>query len=125
MLDKAENGGQFSRVDKQTVLKNKDVMGGEYLKDRKGKLITEEAKIKMVWKEYFEDLLNEKYDWKKENLEVLDTVPGLSETITFVKVEIAIPKAKAGKAPRPTGIVAEMLKAAGDVGIQWMNNRSM
>ena len=92
VLDKAENRGQVFGVAKQMVLKNKDVMDGGYVKDRKETLITDEAKIKMVWKEYFEDLLNEEFDWKKENLEVLDTVPGLSETITFVEVKITLTK---------------------------------
>ena len=31
-------------------------------------------------------------------------------------------KAKSGKAPGPNGGVGEMLKAAGDVGIQWMTD---
>ena len=35
-------------------------------------------------------------------------------------MKAAIAKAKDGKAPGPTGVVAEMLKAAGDVGIQWI-----
>ena len=39
------------------------------------------------------------------------------ERITFGEVKAAI-----GKAPGPTGMVAEILKAAGDVGIQWMTD---
>ena len=36
MLDKAENRGQVFRVAKQMVLRNKDVLGGGYVEDRKG-----------------------------------------------------------------------------------------
>ena len=69
MLDKAETRGQVYKVAKQIVRKNKDVVGVNCVKDKQGKLVTEEAKIKNVWKEYFEELLNEEFDWKKESLE--------------------------------------------------------
>ena len=49
-------------------------------------------------------------------------MPGESEGITFEEVKVAIKKAKLGKAPGPSGVVAEMLKAAGDVGIQWITD---
>ena len=74
----------------------------------------------MVWKEYFEELLSEEFDWKKENLEQVSEVFGESEEITSEEVKVAITKVKSGKAPGPSGVVVEMLKAAGDVGIQWM-----
>ena len=76
----------------------------------------------MVWKDYFEELLNEEFDWKKENLEQVSEVFGECEEITFEEVKAAITKAKSGKAPGPSGVVGEMLKAAGDVGIQWMTD---
>ena len=47
---------------------------------------------------------------------------GECEEITFEEVKAAITKAKSGKAPGPSGVVGEMLKAAGDVGIQWMTD---
>jgi len=91
-------------------------------KDKKGRLATETAQIKIAWKEYFEELLNEEFDRKKENLEQVSEVSGECEEITFEEVKVAIKKAKSGKAPGPSGVVGEMLKAAGDVGIQWMTD---
>jgi hypothetical protein len=104
------------------LYEKKDVVGVTCVRDKQGKLVTEEAKIKMVWKEYFEELLNEEFDWKKENLEQVSEVFGECEEITFEEVKAAITKAKSGKAPGPSGVVGEMLKAAGDVGIQWMTD---
>ena len=49
------------RVAKQIVQKNKDVVGGCCVKDKDGKLVIEECKINMVWKEYFDRLLNEEF----------------------------------------------------------------
>src|SRR5664279_6408740 len=122
MLDKAETRSQVYKVAKQIVRKNKDVVGVNCVKDKQGKLVMEEAKIKNVWKECFEELLNEEFDWKKENLEQVSKVPGECEGITFEEVKVAIKKAKLGKAAGPSGVVAEMLKAAGDVGIQLMTD---
>jgi hypothetical protein len=122
MLDKAEEKGQIFRVAKQIVNKNKDVVGGGCVKDKDGKLITEEDKIKVVWKEYFEKLLNEEFNWNKEELEQGNQISGPSERITVEEVEAAINKAKDGKAPGPTGVMVEMLKAAGVEGIQWMTD---
>jgi len=122
ILDKAENKGQVYKVAKQIKRKNKDVVGVSCVKDKQGRLVTEEAKIRMVWKEYFEELLYEEFDWKKDNLEHIRVVPGEGEEITFEEVKVAITKAKTGKAPGLNGVVGEMLKAAGDVGIQWMTD---
>ena len=122
MLDKAENRGEVYKVAKQIVRKNKDVVGVTCVRDKQGQLVTEEANIKMVWKGYFEELLNEEFDWKKENLEQVSEVFGECEEITFEDVKAAIMEAKSGKAPGPSGVVGEMLKAAGNVGIQWMTD---
>ena len=123
MLDKAENRGEVYKVAKQIVQKNKDVVGVTCVRGKQGKLLTEEAKIKMVWKEYFEELLNAEFDWKKENLEQVSEVFGECEESTFEEVKAAITKAESGKAPGPSGVVGDMLKAAGDVGtIQWMTD---
>ena len=73
------------------------------VKDKNGKLVMEEDKIKEVWAEYFEKLLNEEFQWKMEDLEHVSEVPAPIERITFGKVKAAIAKAKDGKAPGPKG----------------------
>ena len=67
--------------------------------------MTEEDKIKEVSGEYFEKLLNEEFQWKKEDLEHVSEVPAPIERITFGELKAAIAKAKDGKAPGPTGVV--------------------
>jgi hypothetical protein len=64
--------------------------------------------------------LNEEFNWKKEKLEQGNQISGPSERITVKEVEAAIKNAKDGKASGPTGVMAEMLKAVGAEGIQWM-----
>jgi len=121
-LDEAEGRGQVFKVARQIVQKNKDVVGGGCVKDKEGKLVTEEEGIKEVWKAYFDKLLNEEFEWDKKGLERVDEVCGLIESITVEEVNDALGKAKSGKAAGPSGVLAEMLKAAGDVGVQWVTD---
>ena len=48
MLDKADGEGQVFKVAKQIVRRNKDVVGVTCIKDKKGRLTTEAAQIKLV-----------------------------------------------------------------------------
>ena len=47
---------------------------------------------------------------------------GPSERISTLEVDAAIGKMKQGKSGGPTGVVSEMLKAAGETGTLWMTN---
>ena len=49
-------------------------------------------------------------------------VCGPSEKILTLKVDAAISKMKQGKSGGPTGVVSEMLKAAGETGTMWMTD---
>ena len=122
MLDKEEGKGRVFKVVKQTVRKNKDVVGAGCIKDKDGKLVMEEDGIKAVWRSYFDNLLNEEFEWDKEKLGQLQEIYGPSERISVEEVRAAILKAKSGKAAGQTGVAAEMLKPTGDVGVQWMTD---
>jgi hypothetical protein len=65
--------------------------------------------------------MNKEFNWNKE-LKQGNQISGPSERTTVEEVEAAIKKAKDGKAPDPTGIAVEKLKAAGAEGIQWMTD---
>ena len=47
---------------------------------------------------------------------------GPSERISALEVDEAIGKTKQGKSGGPTGVVSEMLQAAGETGTLWMTN---
>jgi hypothetical protein len=67
-------------------------------------------------------LLNEQFDWNKGGLEASDPVEGPAEEFSASEVRAAIAKMKSGKAVGPSGIAAEMLKAAGEDGVRWVTN---
>ena len=91
---------------------NRDVVGDKCIKDDTGNLsLTTESK-KAAWKQHYERLLNEEFPWSLSS----DPVEGPPIFITVAMVLKALSKMKTGKAAGPSGIVSEMLKAAGEAG---------
>src|SRR6478735_3452443 len=59
--------GKIFNMVKQIVRKNKDVTSCGCVRDKSGKVVTEEEKIRGVWKEYFDKLLNEEFSWDRNS----------------------------------------------------------
>ena len=75
----------------------------------------EDSKQK-AWLVHYQRLLNVEFDWDPDHLSYQASVEGLPIPITIDMVKKAISHMKAGKAPGPSGIVVEMILAAGDTG---------
>ena len=60
-------------------------------------------------------LLNVEFPWSEDNLSVADPVLGPPPLVTREMAEKSICKMKLGKAPDPSGVMTEMLKASSDV----------
>ena len=75
-----------------------------------------------VWRAYYEKLSNEEFSWNKDTLTATDTTEGPCEKITTAEVLAAIKKMKKSKAAGPSGVVSDMLKAAGDAGTVWVTD---
>ena len=69
-----------------------------------------------AWLEHYQRLLNVEFDWDPVHLSYQPPVEGLPIPITIDMVKKAISQMKTGKAPGPSGIVVEMIQAAGDMG---------
>jgi hypothetical protein len=65
-------------------------------------------------------LLNEEFHWDRSSLEGGDVVYDPIDSISPEEVRRAVAAMKNGKAAGLSGVVAEMLKASGEVGINWM-----
>ena len=68
-----------------------------------------------AWLEHYQRLLNVEFDWDPDHLSYQPPVEGLPIPITIDMVKKAVSQMKAGKAPGPSGIVVEMIPAAGDM----------
>ena len=69
-----------------------------------------------AWLEHYQRLLNAEFDWDPNHLSDESPVEGPPIPITIDIVKKAISQMKAGKAPGPSGIVVEMIRAVGDMG---------
>src|SRR3989442_1199990 len=86
--------------------------------------IVEEKKIMRRWKEYYNQLLNEEFDWNKESIDEINKVDTWEDrrVISADEVRLAIFKAKSGKATGPSGVAVDTLKAAGEPGGKWVTD---
>ena len=96
-------------------MENKDIVGEKCIRVDSGKLAySDDEKIK-AWKQHYERLLNVEFPWSEDDLSVADPVLGPPPLVTREMVEKSISKMKLGKAPSPSDVVTEMLKASPDV----------
>ena len=95
---------------------NADVEGHKLVKnDAREMSISDDSKQK-AWLEHYQRLLNAEFDWDPNHLSDESPVEGPPIPITVNMVKTTISQMKAGKAPGPSGIVVEMIRAAGDMG---------
>ena len=108
-LQKSSLANQFRR-------ENTDVVGDKPVKNDAGEMSMSEDSKQKAWLEHYQRLLNVEFDWDPDHLSYQSPVEGLPIPITTDMVKKAISQMKAGKAPGPSGIVVEMIRAAGDMG---------
>jgi hypothetical protein len=96
------------------------VVGSGGMKDSSGRPTVEDDKVREIWAQYFEKLLNEQFDWDRSNLETCSPNEGNCKPITEEEVKEALAKMKKWKAAGPSGVTIDMLRAAGPEGIRWM-----
>ena len=117
-LDTEDVHKKVFRIAKQMTKDRCDVTGVSCLKDETGTLVVNLDKIGGRWKSCMEKLLNVENVW--DGIVEGDSVQGPAEEITEKEVEDAIRSMKSRKAGGPTGIMGDMLKAAGSWGIKRM-----
>ena len=110
------------KIAKAIVKTNQDIIGEQCIRNDEGKLAVTNVDMKQAWKSYHQHLLNTEYEWEKDNLPEADIVSSSAIYITKDMVAKAVQKMKNGKAAGPSGIVSEMVKAAGDAGIDMITN---
>ena len=110
------------RFANQLRRENCDVVGDKPVKnDAGGMSMSEEAK-QNAWAEHYKRLINVEFDWNPDRLSNELPLEGPPIPITIDMVKKAISKMKSGKAAGPSGIVVDMIKAAGDTGATMIRN---
>ena len=95
---------------------NADIVGDKPVKNDAGEMSMSDGSKQKAWLEHYQRLLNAEFDWDPNHLSDESPVEGPPIPITIYMVKKAISHMKAGKAPGPSGIVVEMIGAAGDMG---------
>ena len=92
---------------------------GTVIKDRNGKLVTEQETVLKVWESYFKDLLSQ--EGNNNNLELPSYVEGKVEftEITDTEMQTGMKGMKKGRAPGIDEMRVEMVMAGGKIGISW------
>ena len=115
-LDTEEGQKMVFRIAKQMAKERCDVTGVNCLRDETGSIVVHPDEIKGRWQRYMEILLNVENAW--DGIVESDAIEGPAEEITEEEVNDAIQAMKDGKAAGPTGLVGDMLKAAGSWGVK-------
>ena len=105
------------KVARQRATSRRSTPTIKVIKDKDGNILVEEKAVKKRWEEYFQNLLNETNP--AEELEVAPAVEGPIQTVTIRDVDEAIRKMKTNKAPGPSEVALEMIKALGPEGVGW------
>ena len=95
---------------------NTDVVGNKPVKTDAGEMSMSEDSKQKAWLEHYQRLLNIEFDWNPDHLSYQPPVEGPPIPITIDMVKKAISQMKVRKASGPSGIVMEMIRAAGDMG---------
>ena len=106
------------RIARQMTNQNKDVIGDTCVKNDKGVLVFSDTEKLQAWKEHYKRLLNEEFPWDSSHLDMGSPKEGPAPWIDKQDVRIALKKMKNGKAAGVSGIVAEMLKASDEAGLE-------
>ena len=99
------------RLANQFRRENTDVVGDKPVQNDAGEMSMNVDSKQKAWLEHYQRLLSE-FDWESYQ----PPVEGPPIPITIDMVKKAISQMKAGKAPGPSGIMVEMIRAAGDMG---------
>ena len=114
-LETPEGQRNIHRIAKARNRATKDLTHIKQIKDKNGRILTREHDIKIRWKEYFENLLNEENprSVRGDGVPVERQVPSISRR----EVIRTLAKMKKGKAVGPDGIPVEVWRCLGEEGM--------
>ncbi|KAK4320812.1 hypothetical protein Pmani_008351 [Petrolisthes manimaculis] len=110
----AENPNGIFNLARRIKEDGRDIVGERCVRKDDGTITYVDKEIRDAWRVHYDRLLNVEFEWDREQLSTENPVLGPPPMIATDVVSSAINKMKDGKAAGCSGIVAEMIKAAGD-----------
>ncbi|KAK3545667.1 hypothetical protein QTP70_009550 [Hemibagrus guttatus] len=118
-LDTREGEKDLYRLARQRDRDGKDVQQVRVIKDRDGRVLTNEESVQRRWKEYFEELMNEDNE-REKRVEGVNSVEQKVDKIRKDEVRKALKKMKSGKAVGPNDIPVEVWKCLGEAAVEFL-----
>ncbi|KAK3536559.1 hypothetical protein QTP86_013749 [Hemibagrus guttatus] len=120
-LDTREGQKDLYRLARQRDQDGKDVQQVRVIKDRDGRVLTNEESVKRRWKEYFEELMNEENE-REKRVEGVNSVEQKVDKIRKDEVRKALKRMKSGKAVGPDDIPVEVWKCLGEAAVEFLTS---
>ncbi|KAK3573071.1 hypothetical protein QTP86_012282 [Hemibagrus guttatus] len=120
-LDTREGQKDLYRLARQRDGDGKDVQQVRVIKDRDGRVLTNEESVQRRWKEYFEELMNEENEREKRG-EGVNSVERKVDKIRKDEVRKALKRMKSGKAVGPEDIPVEVWKCLGEAAVEFLTS---
>ena len=120
-LETKQGENELFKIAKQRNRQSKDVQQVRVIKSKTGEILMEEEKVKQRWKEYFDDLLNQKNRRERREMRTEETKRDV-EDISVEEVRTGLRKMKKGKAQGPDDIPVEVWIALGNKGVEFLVN---
>ncbi|KAK3526392.1 hypothetical protein QTP70_025421, partial [Hemibagrus guttatus] len=118
-LDTREGEKDLYRLTRQRDRDGKDVQQVRVIKNRDGRVLTSEESVQRRWKEYFEELMNEKNE-REKRVEGVNSVEQKVDKIRKDEVRKALKRMKSGKAVGPDDIPVEVWKCLGEAAVEFL-----
>ena len=111
------NDDDFCHLAKQIDHSIWDVVGENCVHNDAGEVALSDDKMK-AWVEHYTRLLNIEFEWPSHELPEVPPTAGPHPKVLASLISKALGKMKSGKSAGPSGVVAKMLKATGDDGVE-------
>ncbi|KAK3516094.1 hypothetical protein QTP70_005430 [Hemibagrus guttatus] len=120
-LDTREGQKDLYRLARQRDRDGKDVQQVRVIKDRDGRVLTNEEIVWRRWKEYFEELMNEENE-RGKRVEGVNSVEQKVDKIRKDEVRKALKRVKSGQAVGPDDIPVEVWKCLGEAAVEFLTS---
>ena len=73
-LRREDDRAQVFKIAEQMTAINQDIVGDKCVRNDRGDVPTSDYGKLLAWKEHYQRLLNEEYEWNKENMSVNNSI---------------------------------------------------
>ena len=110
---------ELFKIAKQRDIQGKDVHQVRVIKNEDGEVLVEKQKVKQRWKEYFDNLLNQKNPRERREIRT-DGTERMVDEISVAEVRTAMRRMMKGKALGLDKILVEAWQCLGNRGIEFL-----